>query len=551
MPDPEYVIKHTTLDCSLRGKSSATSVQFRNLKYASIPARYQDSIPNDALGAGIDGVFDATHCGPSCPQKRGALAFDLTLVGNVTLPHELGQGASEEMDEFDCLHVNVTVPKPALNADTDKVKGLPVFVWVHGGGLSYGSNAFPQYDLQRFVERSVEVGKPVIGVAMNYRVGLLGFMANEDIGAPGNMGFKDQVLALRWIKKHIAGFGGNPNNVTAAGESAGGISLSTILCANVGAEALFERVVIMSGEATLRKPRNKRWHRQMYKSQSAFLEIKETDLKALETSLLATEAEQLAQRLPLAQHYCCYIDGKWLKEDVTLSILANGQRIQHKPAWCEEYVVGDTAHDGTVLKARILDQPDALSRLKAACSQYLTASETNTLLAAYKLDGQPSPERQQDMLRALASELRFYYPTLAVHNGWKSTSPPKQAARYHVHVPNPFDGAYKGLASHELDVAFLLQNFNDQLDERNRRIAESFADRFIGFAHGYGWCKSGKVVVVGSEGVVEVDESSYDRVYRDGRGAVLESLGADKVWAIAEMWQGVPSEDEEKVVAKM
>jgi hypothetical protein len=59
------------------------------------------------------------------------------------------------------------------------------------------------------------------------------------------------------------------------------------------------------------------------------------------------------------------------------------------------------------------------------------------------------------------------------------------------------------------------------------------------------------VVVVGSEGVVEVDESSYDRVYRDGRGAVLESLGADKVWAIAEMWQGVPSEDEEKVAAKM
>ncbi|KAH7076477.1 Carboxylesterase [Paraphoma chrysanthemicola] len=554
MSQPDHTITHPTLHCSLRGKSFPTSVQFRNLKYASIPTRFHDSVPNDKLKLGPDGTFDATHFGPSCPQKRGAQAFDLGLVGDVTLNSEDGQvnGEEGEMDEFECLHVNVTVPKIILDKKPtgDGNDLLPVFVWVHGGGLSYGSNSFPQYELRRFIERSVEIGKPVIGVAINYRVGVLGFLADEDVGAKGSMGFKDQVLAFKWIKKHIRGFGGDPENVTAAGESAGGISLSTILCADVGEEGLFERVVVMSGETTLRKPRGRSWHRQLFRLQSAFLGVKQTDSRALGQTFLETEAEKLMKQLPLAQHYCGHVDGKWLKEDVSLSKLAHGRHTHHKPTWCKDFVVGDTAHDGTVLKARILDQPDPLDRLKAVCNQYLTASETSALLAAYKLDGIPNP-KQRDMLLKLASELRFYYPTLAVHKGWKSTSPPKRAARYHFHVPNPFNGAYKGLASHELDVAFLLQNFNDQLDKQNRRIAESFADRFIGFASGAEWCEAGKVVVFDSRGAIEVDEAEYDRTYRDGRGAVLERLGADKVWRVAEAWQGVPSEDDEKATAKI
>ncbi|KAF2025247.1 alpha/beta-hydrolase [Setomelanomma holmii] len=551
MSDHECVIQHSTLQCSLRGKSSATSVQFRNLKYASIPGRYQDSIPNDTLKVAKDGHFDATHFGPSCPQRRGAQAWDLTLVGDVNLPCEPGQGETEEMDEFECLHVNVTVPKSALNKTGQKEGGLPVFAWVHGGGLSIGSNNWPQYDLQKIVERSVEIGKPIIGVAINYRVGLFGFMANEDLGANGNMGFKDQALAFKWIKKYIAGFGGDPNNVTVAGESAGGISLSTILCADVGTPGLFERVVIMSGDTTLRKPRNKWWHWQTYKAQSAFFGLKATDSCELSRTLLDTDVVHLTQKLPFAAHYCGYIDGEWLKEDVSLLTLANGSATEHKPLWCKEFVVGDTAHDGTVLKARILDQPNALDRLKIACNRCLTAIDTSRLLAAYELDSNLSPEQGRDKLLILASELRFYYPTVAVMKGWTSTTPPRKATHYHFHVPNPFEGAYKGIASHELDVAFLLQNFNDQLSESNRKIAESFADRFIDLANGHGWCRKGKAVVFGEDGVVEVDEDEYDRVYRHGRGTLLDSIGAEKVWRVAEMWQGILSEDDERGAAKM
>lgn len=545
MASSDHFLAHPTLGCTLQGKPSNTTIQFRNLKYASIPARFQDSIPSDRINPENDGVYDATKFGPSCPHRRGAQAWDLTLVGNVSLLCEDGQGNSETMDDLECLHVNVTVPKDVAKDPKANEKGLPVFVWVHGGGLSVGSNNWPQYDLQKFVERSVEIGKSVIAVALNYRLGLFGFAASKELGAPGNMGYKDQVLAFRWIKKHIAGFGGDPENITAAGESAGGISLSTLISANVGTEGLFDRVVIMSGDATLRKSRNMWWQTQFYKDYTKTLNVAETDVKALRERLTSTVAEELAQQLPLANHYCGYVDGSWLKNDININVLADGTKVEHKPMWCRDFVIGDCPHDGTILKARILDSPKVVDNLKAACAKYLTKTETERLLAAYHLDQEVPYDKTRDMLLCLASELRFYDPILRAHKGWKSAKSVQSAWRCHFHVNNPFEGNYRGLMSHELDVAYLLQNFNDQLDDQNRKAAQAMADHFIKFANSEGWAADGKLIVFGDEGVQEIDEEKYDQVYRQGRGRVLASIDAEKLWKLAEMWQGVRSEDEE------
>jgi carboxylesterase type B len=547
MLSPDHTISHATLGCSLRGKPSTTSVQFRNLKYASIPARFKDSIFNERLKVGTDNVFDATKFGPSCPHKRGAQAWDLTLVGDAVLPCEQGQGDTENMDELECLHVNVTVPRSAMSSKKANEKDLPVFVWVHGGGLSIGSNNWPQYELQRFVDRSVDIGKPVIAVAMHYRVGLFGFLVNKEMGATGNMGYKDQVLAFRWIKKHIAGFGGDPTNITAAGESAGGISLSTLLCADVGTDGLFDRVVIMSGEATLRKSRGERWHSLANKDQATGLGIQAADTAGFKAKLLTTEAEDLAQQLPLAAHYCGYVDGEWLKHDANITLLENQHQPEHKPDWCKHFVIGDTAGDGTILKARILDHPQVLDRLQAACAKYLTKAETHKLYTAYNLHHNLPAEQQREKLLSLASELRFYDPVRRIYKGWKTTHPPKHASRYHFHIPNPFPGSFQNIVSHELDVAFLLQNFNEQLDAQHQELAQAMADHFIGFANGEPWASEGKLVVFGSRGVEEVDEEEYDWVYRQGRGEVLGSIDAEKLWRVAEMWQGVRDEEDEVV----
>jgi len=541
----EDILEHSTLGQHIRGVASPSTIQFRNLKYGTIPARFKESVPDDTLNPGPDNVVDGTQFGPTSPQERVGQAWDLELTGEAVLSCAPGQGDTEKMDEFKCLNMTVTIPKTALGTEKKGVHGLPVFVWVHGGGLCMGSNTWPQYDLRRFVERSVEVGKPVIGVSFNYRLNIFGFLASEEIGAGGNMGFKDQVLAFRWVKKHIAGFGGDPNNITAAGESAGAISLSTLLCAHVGTEGLFDRVVLMSGDATLRKWRNRWWQQKMYEDQSKYLKLEANDAEARRKVLLETEAEKLTQKLPLLQHFCATIDGQFLTEDLTLEALMSGSSDRHKPSWCKEFVFGDTAHDGIVLKSRVLDPPGSLMRLKMACDMHLTPSEAQELLSAYGLDQSLPKKEEAERLLVLVSELRFYLPVLKAYQGWKACSPPKRASVYHFHVPNPIAGPYKGLASHELDVAYLLQNYDEHFDDHDRMIARVMQDQYLRYIHGEGWSEEGKVLVFGRDGAVTVDEKDYDKLYRNGRGAVLEKIGVLKLWHVADVWQGARQEEEE------
>ncbi|CAI6279739.1 unnamed protein product [Periconia digitata] len=534
-------LKHLTLNRTLRGSPSSSTVQFRNLKYATIPARWQDSVINETLSGDPQAIFDATKFGPSCPQKRGGQAWDLTLTGNIKMPLQQGHVKSEEgMDEFECLHVNVTVPTSGMGTEQkgNHGKGLPVFAWVHGGGLSIGSNSWPQYDLTKFVERSVELGQPVIGVSINYRVGILGFLASQELGVNGNFGYKDQINAFRWIKKHIAGFGGNPNDITASGESAGGISLSTLLCADVGAHGLFERVVIMSGEASLRTPRDKEWHDDMYRDQLKFLGLDKVDVNERKARLTGLDVEVLGNKLPLAQHFSACIENEFLQGDFRLGSIRDGSSKHHKPDWCKEFVVGDTAHDGTVLKARVLDTPDPFAVLKSACTKYLSSSETSSLFAAYNIPA-PSPAQHYRNLLELASELRFYVPALTAYSGWKTAVPSRYCRRYHFHAQNPVEGLFTGLASHEFDVALLLNNYEFALDNAKAEVAKQMADQWIQFVNGRGWCEEGKVVVVGNDGVLAVNEHEYDVQYRGGRGSVLHGMGAEKLWLIAEAWQGV------------
>ncbi|KAF2009823.1 para-nitrobenzyl esterase [Aaosphaeria arxii CBS 175.79] len=553
------LLHHPTLSVKLLGKQfrDSTTTQYRNLKYATVPGRWQDSVPLRNLKSHADlktGVYNATAFGPSCPHKRGAQAWDVSLIGDVNLETEPGQGVDENMDEFECLHVNVTVPKGLNGKDP-----IPVFAWVHGGGLSMGSNSWPQYDLRRFVERSVEIGKPIIGVSINYRTNVFGFLASKDITSTGNYGYKDQVLAFLWIREHIAGFCGDPNNVTAAGESAGGISLSTLLCAELDPDkSLFDRVVIMSGEVSLRKPRGWRWHEEMYKDQSKYLNRDKSKTLGHSRLLMELGAEELAQRLPLAQHFCGLVDGVWLNTDGNIGVLGDGSNEVHKRHWCKDFVVGDTADDGTVLKGRILDNPAALTRLQALCAQHLSKSEMAALFSAYNIPTQSSsswspPKDSRELpqaLRNLASELRFYLPALTVHSGWKAHHPHGRVGRYHFHLQNPINGTFHGLSSHELDVAFLLQNFNHYFDAHCQNAAKQMADHFIGFTNGEKWSADGGVVVFSdfskAKKVQVFEEDDYDDIFRSGRGRVLRAIGAVKLWQIAEGWQEVRADIEDE-----
>ncbi|AOS44236.1 Fumonisin B1 esterase [Lacunisphaera limnophila] len=140
----------------------------------------------------------------------------------------------------DCLYLNVWTP---AKSPGDKI---PVLVWIYGGGFSFGGNNNPTHNGEHLAR------KGVVLVTINYRVGPLGFLAHPELtaesghGASGNYGLMDQIAGLQWVKANIAAFGGDPDQVTIFGESAGGIAVS-MLCASPQAKGLFQGAISQSG----------------------------------------------------------------------------------------------------------------------------------------------------------------------------------------------------------------------------------------------------------------------------------------------------------------
>ncbi|KIK53320.1 hypothetical protein GYMLUDRAFT_265047 [Collybiopsis luxurians FD-317 M1] len=147
-------------------------------------------------------VKAADTFGNACPQP-------LNVLG---IPDVLGAPVSE-----DCLYLNVWRPK-----NTSQNVTLPVMVWIHGGSYTTGAASEPAWDPTRIITRSVQLGKPMIFVSMNYRVNTFGFLATS-LQAPQdlNAGLLDQRLAMEWVQDNIFGFGGDPDKVTIWGQSAG------------------------------------------------------------------------------------------------------------------------------------------------------------------------------------------------------------------------------------------------------------------------------------------------------------------------------------------
>ncbi|KAF4981691.1 hypothetical protein FZEAL_2578 [Fusarium zealandicum] len=148
----------------------------------------------------------------------------------------------------DCLTLNIV--RPAKSTHTKDSKPLPVGVFIHGGGWSMDYSANGVYNLSFIVEESVKIGKPFIGISVDYRLSFWGFMASQDILDAGvaNLGLKDQRLALNWIKENIAGFGGDASKVTIWGESAGGGNVAYQSTAYGGRDdGLFRGIIAQSG----------------------------------------------------------------------------------------------------------------------------------------------------------------------------------------------------------------------------------------------------------------------------------------------------------------
>jgi len=213
----------TTPSGALRGLAEEGVSAFLGIPYAAPPVGDLRWRP-PTTAAPWTGVRDATQKGPACPQARG------TLLGAAPIAE-------------DCLTLNVWTPATAPAAS----QRLPVMVFIHGGGFTAGTVAGRDYDGTALARRGVVL------VNFNYRLGQLGFLAHPALAAEdtahrsaGNYGLLDQQAALRWVQSHIASFGGDPNNVTLFGESAGSISVCAQMASPL-ARGLFHKAISQSG----------------------------------------------------------------------------------------------------------------------------------------------------------------------------------------------------------------------------------------------------------------------------------------------------------------
>jgi para-nitrobenzyl esterase len=180
--------------------------------------------------AAFKGTFKAEHFGASCIQPVGTGSRP---------PYTYEYLAHGEFSE-DCLTINVWAPAGA------KPGSLPVLVWVYGGGFREGSGEVPVYDGQELAHHGV------ILISFNYRLGMLGFLAHPELTAEsphhasGNYGLLDQLAALKWIQANVAAFGGDPAKVTIFGQSAGGMSVQSLI-ASPTTKGLFSGAYALSG----------------------------------------------------------------------------------------------------------------------------------------------------------------------------------------------------------------------------------------------------------------------------------------------------------------
>ncbi|MFK3732955.1 carboxylesterase/lipase family protein [Streptomyces sp. NPDC088090] len=276
-----------------------------------------------------EGVRKATEFGPTAPKRPYAPPLDALL------PDPAVEGD-------DCLHVNVWAPwAPTGQTDpTDSVDPVdpanpvgavgtvgpeggpssrrPVMVWIHGGSLVHGSNAVPVYDGTAFARDGVVL------VSVNYRLGVEGFGVFPD--APANLGLRDQIAALVWVRENIAAFGGDPERVTVFGESAGAISIAALLASPL-ARGLFRRAVVQSGAPMALPPERARRTTEAVAKRLGIPATAKAFAAVDRERLLTAQTEVTAKGSPLTgsgHSFQIVVDGDVLPRDPAEALTAGG-----------------------------------------------------------------------------------------------------------------------------------------------------------------------------------------------------------------------------------
>jgi para-nitrobenzyl esterase len=446
----------TTRYGAVRGMTAGAVDEFLGISYAAPPTgslRWRAPQPPAAW----QGVRDATRFAPSCPQPPSLFA---------------PSGSFSE----DCLYLNVYTP--GLTGGDGG--GRPVLVWIHGGGLTEEGSR--NYDGSKLAADGTVV------VTINYRLGALGFLAHPALasrpgGPAGNYGLMDQQAALRWVQDNISKFGGNPDNVTIAGQSAGALSVLAQLV-STGARGLFQRAIIQSGAFAL--------------NQQPLADAEATGESFATQAGCPDQAAACLRHLPVANLVNTpfagipgVVDGKVLTQPIGAALAAgqfarvpvlNGSNHVEEAIFVD--AIGVAVSGGTFVpipEGKTVTAAGYETDIAAVLG--VTSARAAAIAAEYPLAAYPSPDAA---FSALVSDANFACPALQVDQLTSKRVPTFAYEFNDDNAPNPYTDGMLGVATHESELPYLfdLPNapFGPAFTPDQQTLAASMRTAWVDFA---------------------------------------------------------------------
>ena len=427
----------------LKGFHDAGVHKFLGIPYAEPPIgerRWRPPAPSPRWS----GVRAAAQFAPACVQTVGA-SFDMR-----------GVDQSE-----DCLYLNVWTGALASSALQ------PVMVWIHGGGNLGGAGSEDATDGSRLAAKGVTM------VSFNYRLGAFGFLAHPDIGA--NFAVLDAVALLRWVRENIAGFGGNPDNVTVFGESAGAIAVRTLLSCPP-ARGLFHRAIMQSAgfERPAAAP-SWSYDRARVAAESLFDRLgtrAPEELRAVPTAAVKLASHELSGIFPQPGRVHTPANLVWMP-------VIDGQTVVEDayPGWPEQMplMLGCVENEARYfIKPGGAYTPEVLQNMASA----LCGSKAERILTLLHAEGLSTYEA----LDKLYTTIIWTEPALATMRKFACLG--RRLYYYHFHRLSPGALASGDLAKHTAEVRYVFGNFTTDgvYDATDRNVSEFMQDAWISFA---------------------------------------------------------------------
>ncbi len=413
---------------------------FRGAPYAAPPIdnlRFRAPQPHP----GWEGVRDATEFAPISLQE-GMDALDALLP------------SPPQPQSEDCLYLNVWTP--GLDNPRD-AGGRPVMLWIHGGAFTLGSGSDPLYSGANLARRG-----DVVVVTINYRLGALGFLHDPVLGE-ANFGMRDMIAALRWVQDNIANFGGDPNNVTIFGESAGGAAVACLLV-SPEARGLFHGAIGMStaGDHGIlfdgTQPTTDQLYDQLGVDQPSADQLRSlpaSDLLAAQAAVEAAAFESLNEMWSVRLPFGPTIDGTFLTEP-PLATAARASAERGIP-----FLSGNPDEEMKLIRAMML--PEVLSQDDVMVRVAAIPGGADLVYAAYHdaRANRGEPAGPDDILDAVASDFLEIMPSLRFADAWARGGAPTFG--YTLDWKSPINNGALG-SCHALDIPFAFGTHADAPD---------------------------------------------------------------------------------------